>query len=118
MSRHGQVGTNFSFLFAAALVLATVATSAAAQCGKEAGQAEPATEMAPGQDGTAPGNSASTGWTGGTGGSYLGTSPQGATGVTKTWHAPTARGLDLAGRPEDLAEPPDLSADRRPDAAC
>lgn len=47
-------------------------------------------------DGTAPGNSGSTGWTGGTGGAHVGTNPQGALPESKTWQPPTARGLDLA----------------------
>ena len=48
-------------------------------------------------DGTAPGNSGSTGWSGGTGGSMIGTSPSGAVPQSKTWQPPTARGLGLTG---------------------
>lgn len=51
-------------------------------------------------DGTAPGNIGSTGWSGGTGGSHMGTNPQGATQHSSTWQPPTARGLDpLQPRP-------------------
>ncbi|WP_134678641.1 hypothetical protein [Paracoccus ravus] len=70
------------------------------ECPPPAGMAEPATPESASADGTAPANSGSTGWSGGTGGSLIGTNPQGATRHTKTWHAPTARGLDLTGRPE------------------
>lgn len=74
-------------------------------CVAASGQAEAATEPQPGQDGTAPGNSGSSGWTGGTGGSTIGTNAQGAVATSKTWQPPTARGLDLAGRPEPTAAP-------------
>ncbi|MFC3127654.1 hypothetical protein ACFOD4_21535 [Pseudoroseomonas globiformis] len=57
-------------------------------------KAEPATPPARGQDGTAPGNAGSTGWSGGTGGSYIGTNPQGSSEASRTWQPPTARGLD------------------------
>lgn len=73
---------------------------AAGECPPVAAKAEPATPEAGSSDGTAPENSGSTGWTGGTGGSQIGTNPSGASHDTKTWHAPTARGLDLKGRPE------------------
>ena len=69
-------------------------------CSDAAAKAEPATAQTASQDGTAPDNSGSTGWTGGTGGSHIGTNPSGAGPATATWHAPTARGLDLKGRPE------------------
>ncbi|MDT1062855.1 hypothetical protein RM190_13330 [Paracoccus sp. CPCC 101403] len=72
----------------------------AGDCPPVAAQAEPATPPTASADGTAPGNSGSTGWSGGAGGSLIGTNPSGATRHTKTWHAPTARGLDLKGRPE------------------
>lgn len=65
-------------------------------------QAQPATQETATSDGTAPDNAGSTGWTGGTGGSHIGTNPSGAHHATRTWHAPTARGLDLAGRPEPV----------------
>ena len=75
--------------------------SGAGECPPTAAKAEPATPQQGGAgDGTAPENTGSTGWTGGTGGSQIGTNPSGATHATKTWHAPTARGLDLNGRPE------------------
>lgn len=70
------------------------------ECPPPAALAEPATQQTATNDGTAPSNSGSTGWSGGTGGSMIGTNPSGATRHTKTWHAPTARGLDLKGRPE------------------
>lgn len=63
------------------------------------GEAEAATAMG------ATGATESTGWSGGTGGSYTGTTPQGKTRESKTWHAATARGLDLKGAPEPVAEP-------------
>lgn len=72
-------------------------------CVAPAGMAEPATRDTAQTDATAPENSGSTGWSGGLGGSAIGTNPAGATRHTKTWHAPTARGLDLSGRPEPVA---------------
>lgn len=62
--------------------------------------------------GTAPGNIGSTGWTGGTGGAHMGTSPQGALPESRTWQPPTARGLDLAmaaseDRPAATSSEPD-----------
>nr|WP_189503158.1 hypothetical protein [Tianweitania populi] len=72
-------------------------------CTQAASKAEPAT--APDRnsaDGTAPGNTGSTGWSGGTGGAYIGTNPQGATAASPTWQPPTARGIDLAGVPEKV----------------
>ena len=65
-----------------------------------------------GQDGTDSGDSGSTGWTGGTGGSRIGTDSQDATAGSKTWHAPTARGLDLKQMPDRTDEP-----DRQPGPA-
>ena len=38
-----------------------------------------------------------TGWTGGTGGSQLGTTPAGALPESKTWQPPVATGIDLMG---------------------
>ena len=75
------------------------------ECVDAAGQAVAATEPEPSDDGMAPGNSGSTGWSGGTGGSTIGTNTQGALPSSKTWHAPTARGLDLAGLPEPADQP-------------
>ena len=69
-------------------------------CAQPAEVAEAATPPQPG-DGTAPGN-ASTGWSGGLGGSHTGTNPQGAVPESVTDHPETARGLDLAGAPEAL----------------
>lgn len=79
---------------------AASAPAAPGECPPTAAKAEPATAEGGSSDGTAPENSGSTGWTGGTGGSQIGTNPSGASHETKTWHAPTARGLDLKGRPE------------------
>ncbi|KGJ02154.1 hypothetical protein EQ718_04710 [Paracoccus versutus] len=76
--------------------------AAAGECPPAAAQAEPATPETALADGTAPENSGSTGWTGGTGGSMIGTNPSGADAATRTWQPPTARGLDLAGRPEPV----------------
>lgn len=53
--------------------------------------AEPATPAAT----MAATDTASTGWSGGTGGAFIGTNPAGAVGVSKSWQPPTARGLDL-----------------------
>jgi hypothetical protein len=72
-----------------------------------AGKAEAATPPARGSgDGTAPGNAGSTGWSGGTGGSNIGTNPSGATQASRTWQPPTARGLDP------------FTAPARPASAC
>ncbi|TCZ55566.1 hypothetical protein [Roseicella aquatilis] len=57
-------------------------------------------------DGTAPGNAGSTGWSGGTGGSFIGTNTSGATRNSPTWQPPTARGLDP------------IAAPARPASAC
>ncbi|WP_424812636.1 hypothetical protein [Roseococcus sp. YIM B11640] len=63
------------------------------------GRAEAATPPQAGRaDGTAPGQ-ATTGWTGGMGGSHTGTNTQGAVQTSPTWHAPTARGLDPIANP-------------------
>jgi hypothetical protein len=71
------------------------------------GRAEAATPPQRGSgDGTAPGNAGSSGWTGGMGGSHLGTNTQGATQNSPTWQPPTARGLDP------------IAAPARPEAAC
>ena len=44
--------------------------------------------------GTAPGNMGSNAWSGGTGGSYIGTNPQGPTPGSPSDQPATARGLD------------------------
>ena len=44
--------------------------------------------------GTAPGGMGSTAWSGGTGGSFIGTNPQGPTHASPTEHPPVAKGLD------------------------
>jgi hypothetical protein len=82
----------------------TANDSTEGKCVDTAGQALPATPPDPGADGMAPGNSGSTGWSGGTGGSQIGTNTQGALPASTTWHAPTARGLDLKGSAEATAE--------------
>lgn len=76
----------------------------APDCPAPATRAEAATQPDPEEDATAAENSASTGWTGGTGGSHQGTNIQGAIASSPTWQPPTARGLDLAGMPEPVAE--------------
>jgi hypothetical protein len=60
----------------------------------EGSRAEAATPPARNGDGTAPGAAGSTGWSGGTGGSHIGTNTQGAVRESRTWQPPTARGLD------------------------
>lgn len=87
---------------AVAAPMAAANDSTEGTCVDDASQAEAATAPAPQKDGTAPGN-ASTGWSGGTGGSHTGTNPQGALPASTTWHAPTARGLDLEGEVETAA---------------
>lgn len=77
-------------------------TALEGDCVDPASQAEAATSPAPTAEGTA--TAGTTGWSGGTGGSQVGTNPQGAVATSKTWHAPTARGLDLMGRPEPVTE--------------
>ena len=69
-----------------------------------ASPATPASDRQGGQDdATAPSNSGSSGWSGGLGGSHIGTTPSGSAPQSPTWQPPTARGLDLQGRPP--AEP-------------
>lgn len=75
--------------------------SAEPACTDSSGKAEPATSPAPSEDGTAAENTGTTGWSGGTGGSQLGTNTQGAVERSPTWQPPTARGLDLKGVPEE-----------------
>lgn len=54
-----------------------------------------ATPPAQGKDaGTSPGGMGSSGWSGGTGGSYIGTNPQGPTSGSNSPHPATATGLD------------------------
>lgn len=66
---------------------------------------EPKTKPAPASaDGTAPGNAGSTGWSGGLGGSNIGTSQNGATTDSKSYQPVTARGLDpIATPPKPIA---------------
>lgn len=68
--------------------------------------AETPTKPAQGSaDGTAPGSTGSTGWSGGLGGSFIGTTSAGAVKESKTWQPPTARGLDLAMAPAPASAP-------------
>ncbi|SER35904.1 hypothetical protein SAMN05216548_11636 [Faunimonas pinastri] len=63
-------------------------------CG-QAKATEPATQPSQSADsGTKPGNAGSTGWSGGTGGSFIGTTPSGASADSPNAHAETATGLD------------------------
>lgn len=56
---------------------------------------QPATPPAHGSgSGTAPGGMGSTGWSGGTGGSHIGTAPSGTTPGSPQPHPPTVQGLD------------------------
>ena len=67
---------------------------------QDSGKATAATPPAPGRsDSTAPGNAGNTGWSGGTGGSQIGTNPSGATPSSPTWQPETARGLDPIAAP-------------------
>ena len=64
------------------------------QCEQAAPQ-QPATPPAQGQDsGTAPGGMGSTAWSGGTGGSHIGTTPSGPTPASPDNQPATAQGLD------------------------
>ncbi|WP_411840267.1 hypothetical protein [Paracoccus sp. ME4] len=65
--------------------------------------AEPATQPDATDDATAAENAGTTGWSGGTGGSQLGTNAQGAVDSSPNWQPPTARGLDLQGDAEIAA---------------
>lgn len=70
------------------------------------GEAEshPATQPATGRaDSTAPGNAGNTGWSGGTGGSFIGTQSSGKTPQSRTWQPATARGLDPISAPKKVA---------------
>ena len=76
-----------------------------ATCTEAKTEAVPATTADRGnEDGTSPGNSGSTGWSGGTGGAFIGTNSQGATKDSPTWQPPTARGIDLAGAAEQPSQ--------------
>jgi hypothetical protein len=76
-----------------------------ATCAEAKTEAVPATTADRGnEDGTSPGNSGSTGWSGGTGGAFIGTNSQGATKDSPTWQPPTARGIDLAGAAEQPSQ--------------
>lgn len=88
---------------AMAQTAAPPATVAPSKCPSDAGQAEAATQPDASEDGTSAQNSGSTGWSGGTGGSQLGTNTQGAVEESASWQPPTARGLDLMGQAEVVA---------------
>jgi len=104
----------FTTAFGVAALMAGLAGPAAAQvaapdvvsdrtqadCAAPAGVAEPATTPDSSADATAAENTGTSGWSGGTGGSQLGTNGQGAVEQSLTWQPPTARGLDLKGKPE------------------
>ncbi|WP_265501591.1 hypothetical protein [Paracoccus beibuensis] len=66
--------------------------------------AEPADRPQPSEGATAPESTATTGWSGDTGGSQLGTRTHGAASASPRWQPPTVRSLDLGGRPEPLNE--------------
>lgn len=95
---------------AAVLALAVVAAPAAwaqtagvaesPDCPAPESLAEAATQPDASDDATAAENAGTTGWSGGTGGSQLGTNAQGAVDSSPNWQPPTARGLDLAGNAE------------------
>lgn len=79
-------------LMAAGLV---AGAPALAQTAPRPSPQEPATPPRPGpSSGTAPGNEGSTGWTGGIGGSYTGTSQNAPTPGSPTPQQPTVQGLD------------------------
>lgn len=91
-----------SVLFASAAAAALLwAAPAIAQSGGPpstgcaAKPAHPATPPAQGADsGTKPGGDGSTAWSGGTGGSYIGTSPGAPTPASPTDHPPTVQGVN------------------------
>jgi len=89
----------------ASLILAVAAIGLSTPCwAQTAAQSpcpeEPATTAATAPDpgnqasGTSPGTAGSTGWTGGLGGSYIGTAPKGPTPESPSDHPKTASGLD------------------------
>lgn len=98
--------------FPVALALATPVLAQGQGAGQGAGrdggqgggasrEVAPATPPAQGRgDATAPGNSGSTGWSGGTGGSFIGTTNSGRTSDSRTWQPPVARGLDPFAAPK------------------
>ena len=91
------------FLLGSALMAAGLAPALAQTTPRPAPQ-EPATPPRPGPNsGTAPGNEGSTGWTGGTGGSFTGTSPHAPTPGSPTDQPPVVRGLNP--RPGDPPAP-------------
>jgi hypothetical protein len=82
-------------MLAAGLVLALATLAASAQTNEKAKPDEPATAPVAGPNsGTAPGGAGSTGWSGGTGGSNIGTSPHAPSPGSPTEQPPTATGLD------------------------
>lgn len=86
---------------------AATTTQASAPAGSGGQAQEPATPKGSGQEnGSAPANAGNTGWTGGTGGSYVGTTPAGANPSSPTVQPEVARGLDP------------MKSTPRPKAAC
>jgi hypothetical protein len=80
----------------------------AGPCATKAASSDAATPPgAGGKEGTRPGDSGSTGWTGGLGGSYIGTTQAGPNPSSPSQHPETATGLD-----------PMTSVSRRQAAAC
>lgn len=80
-----------------------VASDARGGCDGAGGTAGNATARQPGASGDDANNAGSSGWTGGLGGSHMGTNPQGASAASPTWQPPTARGLDLKGAAQPAA---------------
>lgn len=84
---------------AAALLWVTVPAGAqqagTSSSGCEATPTQPATPPAQGPDsGTRPGGDGSTAWSGGTGGSHIGTTPGAPTPASPTSHPPTVQGAN------------------------
>lgn len=89
----------------AAMILAVAAIGLSTPCWAQSAAQnpcpqEPATTAATAPDhnsqasGTSPGTAGSSGWTGGLGGSYIGTTPKGPTPQSPSDHPATASGLD------------------------
>lgn len=82
----------------AVLALLTAGPAFAQDTKPGCGTAAPTTAATPPaqgpSSGTAPGGMGSSGWSGGTGGSYVGTNPQGATPASPSSQPATATGLD------------------------
>lgn len=88
----------FRYTFIAICAAAALSGAALAQSTKPANPATPANPI-PNQSqsqssGTGPGEAGSTGWTGGIGGSNIGTTQDGPTAASPNAHPETAKGLD------------------------